>query len=395
MKKKVDYLLIGTGVAPLLAAQRLSNRGETVAILNPDRDFFLEDSELSQDLLDFQTTNHDLDQRFRNNLPQSVYQELISEFPGAIEFWKDENDSNPYPSFQVEGAPWIRMRHRMWMTREGGNRIERAENLYLQALDGGWKPQWLEGLALAKRMPGMVTKNFESRVQEPWVGFVGPRFGEVDVERYRLGLMEYVQERLGVENILNRAHLLNVDAKGVRYQLSSGLPQNIEVGRSLLFFWTPKLERTLRSLVEQNQPRSSGDFESSTDLQRWEEWEILSRDPIPASVVVHFDRTRIWSVGEGQPPVGGWNVLKVMRRADESNQLLGTQSFGELSNLFLNFMGWERFTVRKMATRSLYRWNQTQALQLNVDGVQTQIIRASDGPLHWIAKQVRQTVDGV
>ncbi|NDF14537.1 hypothetical protein EB061_04355 [bacterium] len=101
MKRKVDYLLIGTGVAPLLAAQRLTQRGDSVAILNPDTDFFLEDSELPLDLLSFETTNTDLSRRFSNNLPEQVYRDLIPEFPGALETAKEERESRLHVVFPV------------------------------------------------------------------------------------------------------------------------------------------------------------------------------------------------------------------------------------------------------------------------------------------------------
>ena len=89
MKLKVDYLLVGTGAAPLLAAQRLLSRGDTVAILNPDPDFFLENSELPLDLFSFESADTDLTRRFSNNLPEQVYRDLIPEFPGALELIKD------------------------------------------------------------------------------------------------------------------------------------------------------------------------------------------------------------------------------------------------------------------------------------------------------------------
>ena len=46
-----DLVIIGTGVAPLVAAQHLSLRGKSVLVLNPERDFFIENSELDLDPL--------------------------------------------------------------------------------------------------------------------------------------------------------------------------------------------------------------------------------------------------------------------------------------------------------------------------------------------------------
>ena len=294
MKRKVDYLLIGTGVAPLLAAQRLANRGDSVAILNPDHDFFLENSELPLDLLSFETTNADISLRFSNNLPEKIYRDLIPEFPGAIELWKEEDQSKNDRAFQVESAPWIRFRHRLW----------------------------------------------------------------------------------------------------VRFQLATGLPATLEVGRAVLHFWTPKMERNLRQNLEKHQPRLLGSFDQSVTKQPWEEWDILSRDPVAANVVAHLESIRVWSHGDGEPPHDGWNRIKLMRRA-QADSFLGEQSFQDLSKVLFRFLGWERCTVRGMSPRVFYRWNKTAPLEFDADGVRSVVILACDGPIHWIASQVRHTIDGV
>jgi hypothetical protein len=382
MKRKVDYLLIGTGVAPLLAAQRLTQRGDSVAILNPDTDFFLEDSELPLDLLSFETTNTDLSRRFSNNLPEQVYRDLIPEFPGALELAREEDHRSHRSDYRVEEAPWIRSRHRMWVAPGRGPSRERLEVLYLRALDLGWKPQWLEGISLARRFPGFSMKNLEGRDLADWAGFIGPRLGDIDVSRYRTGLLEFVRERLGRENVLTSVHLPN------------GHPSNMEIGRAVLQFWTPKMERILRQNLERQNPRALPAFNETATLQHWEEWDLLSRDPVNPYVVAHLESLRIWSHGEGPPPANGWSRIKVMRR-EKTDRWVGEQSFQELSRLLFQFMGWDRFTVRRMTPRSLYRWNGATPIESEAGGIRTLIIPACDGPLHWIASRVRKAIDGV
>ena len=393
MKLKVDYLLVGTGAAPLLAAQRLISRGDTVAILNPDPDFFLENSELPLDLFSFESKDTDLTRRFSNNLPEQVYRDLSPEFPGALEMSK-ETDDVLAPAYRVESAPWIRSRHRLWVAAEKSQRRMHLENLYLRSLDLGWKPQWLEGVALAKRFPGFSARNLEGRDIENWVGFMGPNFGDIDVARYRTGLLEYVREKLGRENIHTSAHILDIDRKGVRFQGTQGLPSTIEVNHAVLYFWTPKLERSLRQNLEKYYPRGLGDFENSVSKQFWEEWDLLSRDAVNPYLVAHLGRIRIWAHGEGMPPPQGWNRIKVMRK-ETSDALLGEESFQDISKLIFDFMGWDRFTVRSMSPRVFYRWNKTTPIEYDSDGIRSLVIQACDGPLHWIANQVRKAIDGV
>lgn len=394
MKLAVDYLLVGTGAAPLLAAQRLQQRGDSVSILNPDIDFFLEGSELPLDLMGFETPTSDLSKRFSNNLPEQVYHDLIQEFPGALELWKAEDQNKSAKAFQVESAPWIRSRHRLWLLPERSPRIDQLETLYLRALDLGWKPKWLESVSLANWFPGFSGKANESHVIEKWVGFLGPRFGDVDVNRYRLGLLEYVREWLGRENIHHSAHILEIDSKGIRFQLPTGNPQTMVAHKGVLIFWTPKLERFLRELVKKNEPRALAEFEEAKRLQYWEEWDVISREPVDPSVVAHFDRIRVWSHGEGCPPAAGWNHVKLVRRSD-GDSWVNQDSFQDLNHLMLRFLGWDKFTVRGMTPRSLYRWNTTHPIEVDCDGVRTLLVTACNGPLNWVANQVRSTIDGV
>lgn len=393
MKARVDYILIGTGVAPLIAAQRIAARGETAVILNPDSDFFLENSELPLDLLHLETSNPDLSKRFSNNLPEQVYRDLIPEFPGALEMAAAESDHRK-ADFHVESAPWIRSRHRLWVAFERNKSRERVENLYLRMLDLGWKPKWLEGISLAKRFPGFSARNLESRDLENAVGFEGPRFGDIDVARYRTGLLEFVREKLGRDQIFTSAHILDIDTKGVRFQGSSGLPLNIEISKSIIYFWTPRMERLLRQNLESYSPRSLAQFESYVTRQAWEEWDLLSRDPVNPFVVAHLDSVRVWSYGEGLPPLGGWSRMKVMRR-EQSEDMVGEASFQDISKLAYQFMGWERLTVRSINPRTLYRWNSLTPMEYDSEGVRTLIIPGCDGPLHWIATQVRRAIEGV
>lgn len=376
-----------------MAAQQLSSHGHSVMILNPDTDFFLENSELPLDLMNFESPTTDISKRFNNNLPEQVYRDLIPEFPGALEIWKEEDqERDGAHEFRVESAPWIRYRHRLWVVPAGSPGVDRLESLYLRALDLGWKPKWLEGASLAKRFPGFSTKNLEARNIDRWVGFMGPRFGDIDVARYRSGLLEFVREKLGRENIMTSAHILDIDSKGVRFQLASGLPITVEVDKAVLYFWTPKMERHLRSNLEKYQPRLIGEFESSVQRQLWEEWDILSRDPVNPYVVAQIEGLRVWSHGEGAPPAGGWNHIKLMRR-EQSSKLLGQASFQEVSRLGFEILGWDRFTVRSASPRMFYRWVTTQTMEYDSDGIRTFIVRACDGPLHWIAGKIRRAVE--
>ncbi|MBC7396599.1 MAG: hypothetical protein H7333_04075, partial [Bdellovibrionales bacterium] len=128
--------------------------------------------------------------------------------------------------------------------------------------------------------------------------------------------------------------------------------------------------------------------------QLWEEWDLLSRDPVNPYVIAHLEGIRIWSFGEGPPPPGGWSRIKLMRKVRTAS-LLGEQSFRDLTKVVFNFMGWDRLTVRSMSPRVFYRWNRDTPIEFEAGGMRTLFIPGCDGPLNWIARQVRKAIEGV
>ncbi len=387
MKREVDYVCIGTGVAPLLAAMSLRQRGYRIAVLNPERDFFLEDSEVPLDFLNFENANSDFQRRFENNTIERVYRNLSPFFPGALELLKTPQFVLPPKKgagFVDESAPWVRGRHRVWLAFEGTEGAERLEHLYLRALDSGWKPQWLEGLALAKRFPGVSLQGIDQRMSgKKWVGFQGPVFGDVDVERFRRGIYHFLREHLG-ELLIHGAHIHRMSQGEVTFQSQGHQPTTLSVQKKCLFFWTPHLVPWIESYFG---PLPIG----VAKKQLWEEWDVISREPVHADVVAHFERIRLWSYGEGLPPETGWNRLKIFRR-DKSPDILGAQAFQEIKQVLIDFCGWSRFSVRSFKARGLYRWDDTQAHQTTRDGLDRVLIPASDGPLHWIAGNIERSL---
>ena len=76
-----DVAVLGTGIAPLVAANFLLAQGKSVLLLNPDWDFFLEDSELPMDPL---IPNIPNPIRLTRSLPSHTLDTLRPNFPGAI-----------------------------------------------------------------------------------------------------------------------------------------------------------------------------------------------------------------------------------------------------------------------------------------------------------------------
>ncbi len=388
MLGRPDFVLVGTGIAPLLAASQLMHQGKSVLVLNPNTGFFKERSELPLDILFFENANSNLGLRFHNNSPEEVYRNLSPDFPGALEMWKPDSHRNRERNFVDDRAPWIRARNRLWVARRGTDAMDRFENLYLRALDAGLRPQWMEGLSLAKHFPG-----FSAKDALDWVGFLGPALGDIDVERYQAALLSYLYERIGESSIRTSVTLHDIGSKGLSVQFPGSSAQWILPRTSVLFFWTPALMRFLCQKVSRFVPEGEQRFRKAVKLQTWEEWQLLSRKPIACKVVAQWDRVRVWAQGAGAPPQGGSNMLSVLVRSGPEG-VCSTQSLTELEALLFQFLGWDRFSVRSMVTRDFYRWNSLEGVDFETGPLRVQVLAGCDGPLHWIAKQVRNALVG-
>ena len=92
MTSEVDVVLVGTGLAPLVAAQQLRSQGKEVLLLNPDYDFFREDSELCLDPFWPIRKEHEIliTDRILRSSPERAYEILKPFFPGSLELWKPQ-----------------------------------------------------------------------------------------------------------------------------------------------------------------------------------------------------------------------------------------------------------------------------------------------------------------
>src|ERR1700722_6982059 len=110
-----DVVLVGTGVAPLIAARELSSQGKSVLVINPDWDFFLEDSETS---LDPWICTGPTARRLRLSLPEETLSRLRPSFPGAVELWPLQE------GFHDPWAPHVRQRSLLWIANRTGSDLE-------------------------------------------------------------------------------------------------------------------------------------------------------------------------------------------------------------------------------------------------------------------------------
>ncbi len=390
MRSDCDVALVGTGVAPLVAAAHLLAHGKRPLILNPDSDFFLENSELPMDP----------EWHFERSTPEWMLNTLRPDFPGAIEYWDEKASERKASEFRDALAPHVRARSRLWMSASASVGIQdpvaywqRLESLFVESLDHGLVPQELHGLSAFKRFPGASqTLKGDARA------ILLPKLCDVDVGRYREGLRDYVAERLGKESCVTSVSDVQFIPGGVRYYASGELTTR-RIHQGLVAFWTPRLTSWVLSRFRvPKQPEG---------VRVWEEWSLLSRDRIDPNTVGVFEEALVWADFEGAPTKEGshdlFKILRPVQRVGIRDWLpselgkwwLSGDSFTGLSRLMRDFLNWELFTVREVHARALLDWGQSsqQIHSFQDRKIPIKLALPSDGPLAMVVETARKSVE--
>jgi hypothetical protein len=391
-----DVALIGTGLAPLVAAHHLLSQGKSVLVLNPDFDFFLEDSELSLDPL-LPLTGDGLDpKRLTANLPEQVLAQLRPSFPGSVETWASGVMESA--GFHDPQAPHVRQRSRLWITgdaaRDAQEQWELLEDAYVGFSDAGLNPKILDGLQAARRFPGF------SATSGAYRGLLLPKLCEVDVSRYRNGVLEFVRERLGHERFVLSAGQIEVMPGGVRFH-SEGKAHTARVRDQILVFHTPRmtswiLKQAKRAEVTPRLPKG---------IRLWEQWALISRDDLDPEVIGTFSNLVVWAEVEGSPSSAGvLNRLAVLRAGplvdvrdnpadkitEASENWFSQESLLSLSSLCYDFLKWNRFSVRSMKPRAILEWGETHHWEFKVSEARVKVVTACDGPIFNVVRVAQE-----
>lgn len=384
-----EVALFGTGLAPLIAASHFLGQGKSVVLLNPDHDFFLEDSELPLDpFLPSEGAGALNAHRVARNLPEGTLETLRPYFPGAVEFWSAEGGQ--HAGFHDPDAPHVRSRARLWMPFAGA-----LEDFYVEAADRGLYPQILDGPQATSRFPGVAHPRKDSR------GLLLPRICDVDVSRYRNGVLEFVRERAGAARVVCDATQVELMPGGVRFH-AEGISRTARISEGALVFWTPRMSAWIivHARRMETSPRS---MSLPVAVRLWEQWKIVSRDPLDPGVVGTFGGAlTVWAECEGIPnsSESGLTLLCVLRagprlKLEESLSARGgaswasAESFDSLSGLFHEFLKWDRFSVRSMTPRAILEWDRAGSFSLPSGPDRVQVVRGCDGPLINVVQNAR------
>ena len=343
----VDTVLVGTGLAPLVTAIRCLQEGQSVALINPQRDYFLEDTELPLDVA--LSDGVFFDQIQRESLDH-LGEIVRRPFPGPVEWLKG---SESIPSGD---SVWLRARNRIRVlkresTDEGVSRVQALEELYLKLSEVGVKSQWLEGWSALSKFPGMNLSRANAHRREEFERYVGlwiPRGLDLALDRYRLGILEFLREKLDSNQLLLDCSQLTLGNGGVRL-VSAGQVRQIRAEHAVLVYWTPALTHWVRS----ESKRLGVSPRAPQGIKPWEEWSVISRDPVALDHVGLFGGGVAWAQTAGQLQV----LLPGTPGVDSDHpEWVSAQSFESLLQLLQGLLGWERYSIRSMRSHVLWDW---------------------------------------
>ena len=377
MESSPGVILIGTGIAPLVAASHLISSGTPCTILNPDSDFFLENSELP-----FRPQPGNL----ATGSMEKVIQLLRPDFPGAIEPW------SPFKSqaagFHDPDAVHIRARTRLFLkSARSESNWERVEELYLKAQELGLQSQVLEGSTAVHRFPG-----YAGVPSNHFRGISISGMYDVDLVRYRNKLVEYVRERLGVEKILCSVSLSRWLDSGLMIYHDQQM-KTIRAPSGIVIFCTPRMLGWMKDASRLAFPMPKG-------LRLWEEWLIQSKEFLDPTVIGVWEDLFAYSDYEGPPPRDRTprSQLRVFKpssvihwsRSGGLPQHLpyaSSETIGKLTEFCEDFLNWERFSISGMIPRVIIEWDDLAAATQIGNQKEIVFVPGSDGPLDQVVSQ--------
>lgn len=345
MQIECDFALLGSGIAPLIAAQNLLRQGYSVLILNPDHDFFRENSELPlEPVLPADLTREEVKFGLSLQRFERARELLAPEYPGPIEAWPRETRPSSSREFRDPSAPYLRMRQWNWVPEwQSGIPDSSFDDHFLHFLESGWKPQTSQGIAAARKFPGY---NSKSDTYPSFQSLSVGKLVDVDLDRYRNGVLEFIRSRLSSERILTSVHSLEMVNGGLRFH-HEGAAAQVRPLHGIWAFWTPRLGGFVEKTAAQL--KQSKLLPTST-TRGWEEWTLRSREPLDSLHVGITPEAVAWARFEGEPTEAS-TELSVLMPASAGAPVAGAESFARLSRFVRDFLHWERLTIRDLKTR--------------------------------------------
>ncbi len=395
-----NVVLIGTGLAPLIASQILIEEGFTVKILNPDSVFFKENSEWAFDPVlptsfDALAGNWNTD-----SIVASTHAILSPYFPGAL----GKTSNRVLPELKAEPvdrlAPWIRARRRLWLESRDSvsEQWRNLEEYFVSRAAQGKQVNLLEGFQAVAKFPGFSGEKQGNLIEQfdYFSGVMVEESSDVDASRYRQGIVDYLIEKIGSGSFFSNCSQMEFDKKFFRFtsnQTVNHWPLDSIAG--FFCFWTPRLDQWIRSIILAGAKHEKA---SLPEIRLWERWSLISRDKIVPDTIASIDDLIVMAEAEGAPDQKS-PLLQVYRNCgleqSDWDRVVSQESFDGLLRLFHDTLFWDRFSIRSCQVLRLMDWENSKILgaaPLLGGPPKLKLIRSCDGALVSVVKSVERQI---
>jgi len=402
MQHKTDIVLIGTGLAPLISAMGFLSHGKQVVILNPEKDYFSENSEFSLDPLNPVDSELTIE-KILENKSADVLNKIKPFFPGIVEYSGLQNTKNKeMENFHDEMAPHVRERARIWVyQKQDLKQKEFFESLYIKCLDNQIKSQMLDSYQVLKFFPG-----HSGILTEDLSGFVIDDFCDYDVKRFRQGLYDFIQEKLGPDRFINDLSGIELSSKGIKYYSRTAEKRgwsSLMPNDGVYVFWTPKLTQWILKEIKNSNSKITKD----DHLVLWENWSLVSRERLDHSIIGCFEDLIVRSEIDGHPGYDAHQnhyrlsvnrpVMKVKAEeyssTDLDKRVASIESFEQISRLCKNVLNWEKFSIRSFDSQVVFKWHKNQIESYEKYPFPVFTIKGCEGPIPTVLKSVKQVLE--
>lgn len=344
---QAQVALIGSGMAPLIVMRNLVQDGYRVVLINPLRDFFVEQSELPLD--------------WENDDPlEAVRTSFSRDFPGPLE------DCDFSIKSRIIASQPSTEKKVSW---------EDLEALYLKkSLQNKVPAQILDASGVRSRFP-LVPKTTELLR-----GVAFSKSWTVDVDRFRHAVLQLVRERVDRSHVLSDVQDVEYMPGGVRF-FHQGESLSVSVEKQTLIFSTPGIARLSQNWLRRFQ--SERFVGLPPPAREWKRWRIVSREAARLDALGVFGATACWA-NLREP-----TLLNVIEQVGERSRF-EQADLSELRSLCVSFLGWDKFSVRELHACRVYDWSQTPKLNVKALDDRCAWVGRSDGNLFQVVEHATQ-----
>lgn len=346
--KEVDYLFIGSGIAPLLCAFKCRTSESSFFLLNPLNDYFIEDLDLDFDP-DWAISS-------LNNLPLPFEEQknyLNEFFPGSVHSLFHKKD-HLYIKGDIE---------RQWNATESSF----VKNFNLL------KPIQLSETQTSLRIPGLNLKG-ESPHK---ISTLFPKSGALEVIPYRNAIYEFLREH-HAHQIQTFSLPIKIHPDFIQYK-SNDSTHTIKA-KKIIIFWSPGISKWFENTM------NVLDLQTTKPFKRImiEDYKILSRDPIDPSTISTIDHFSSHAYSHSK------NFLLSIYKKSESNSFFSESSFLEIKSFILEFLKWKTFSIRSLSlkTYSIIGDKPTRE-SFKIGDSTLEVFHSADGPILRTIEEIK------